>query len=180
MTTLPVTIAHLAGRTDVSGARLERAVATIVGRAPTVRPALDAVVEELAARGRRGIPLLRDILARQDRSGIRKTGLERRFEHVLAGAGEAPMVPQLDLGGHAWIGRVDYVDRALLLLVEVDSVTHHSSRADQLRDAARDAALLAAGYRKVIRIPEEWLWHEPWRVVEAIRAARRELRMLAA
>jgi very-short-patch-repair endonuclease len=108
------------------------------------------------------------------------TGLERRFETILRNAGERPMERQVDLGGHSWVGRVDYLDRSLLLVAEIDSVTFHSSRPDVLRDAERDTTLLAAGWRKVLRIPEEWIWYEPWRVVEAVREARRALRTAAA
>ena len=75
---------------------------------------------------------------------------------------------------------MDFVDRSLKLVAEVDSLTFHSSKADQLRDAAPDEALLCAGWRKVIRIAEEWVWYEPATAVAAVRDARRELRSAAA
>jgi very-short-patch-repair endonuclease len=180
VTSLPVTIVHLAGQAHLRDARLARAVASVVGRAPSLLPVLDQALDEMSTPGRPGIRRLRAILAQQDRSGVRTTGLERRFAQLLAEAGEPPMERQVDLGGHAWIGRVDCVDRALRLVAEIDSITYHSSRADQLRDAARDEALLAAGWRKVVRIAEEWIWYEPARAVALVREARRELRAAAA
>ena len=180
VTSLPVTIFHLAGQPDVRPQRIARIVATVVGHSPTLLPVFDQTLVELAKSGRRGITLMREVLANQDRSGIKTTGLERRFEHILRQAGQAPMERQVDVGGHSWIGRVDYLDRDLLLIAEVDSITFHSSHADQLRDEARDEALLAAGYRKVIRIAEEWLWYDPELAVAKVRQARRELRASAA
>jgi len=180
VTTLPLTLLHLAGAPDVGYGRLSRVVGTVLGRAPSLLPALDATVAELARSGRPGIRLLRTVLAEQGRAEVPLTGLERRFERILRDAGEPPMERQVDLGGHSWIGRVDYLDRQLLLVTEIDSITFHSSRADQLRDRERDERLLAAGYRKVVRIPEEWIWYEPFRVVHEIREARRSLRTSAA
>ena len=42
-----------------------------------------------------------------------ESGLEARFMQILADAGEPPLERQVDLGGHDWIGRVDFLDRAL-------------------------------------------------------------------
>jgi very-short-patch-repair endonuclease len=179
VTSLPVTVFHLAGA-GLPYARLARIVATVIGRSPGLVPAFDRTLEELAERGRPGITVMRAVLSQQDRSGVKTTGLERRFEAILRNAGEAPMERQVDVGGHSWIGRVDYIDRVLGLIVEVDSLTFHSSQADQLRDGVRDDALLAAGCRKVLRIAEEWVWHEPHRAVAEVRAARNELRTSAA
>jgi very-short-patch-repair endonuclease len=179
VTSLPVTLIHLAG-VGAPYARLARTVSTVVGRQPSLLPVFDRTLEELAKRGRPGITVMRAILAQQDRSGIKTTGLERRFEAILRNAGEVPMERQVDVGGHSWIGRVDYLDRRLRLIAEIDSITFHSSQADQLRDAARDESLLAAGYRKVLRIAEEWVWYEPDRVIAEVRGARHALRSSAA
>jgi very-short-patch-repair endonuclease len=78
------------------------------------------------------------------------------------------------------VGTVDYVDDDLGLLVEVDSELHHTSLLDQQRDAERDAAMLAAGFRKVVRVFEEDIWQRPWVALEAIRLVRRELGSRAA
>jgi very-short-patch-repair endonuclease len=180
VTTLPVTLLQLAGTGAVSYARLDRIVGTILGRAPALLAVFESTLAELARSGRPGVRLFREVLAQQELTSVPLTGLERRFETILRNAGERPMERQVDLGGHSWVGRVDYLDRSLLLVAEIDSVTFHSSRPDVLRDAERDTNLLAAGWRKVLRIPEEWIWYEPWRVVEAVREARRALRTAAA
>ncbi len=106
--------------------------------------------------------------------------MEARFERVLRDAGQRPLERQVDLGGHGWLGRVDYLDRALLLLVEVDSELHHTSPEDCARDQARDHALLEAGFRKVVRIGEESIWLRPWEAVHQIVTARAELGRRAA
>jgi len=81
------------------------------------------------------------------------------------------------VGGASWLGRVDYLDDTLRIPFEIDSVAHHTSLGDRRRDAERDASMLAAGFREIVRIPEEEIWYEPWRVVEAVRAARQEARI---
>jgi very-short-patch-repair endonuclease len=108
-----------------------------------------------------------------------QSGLEIRFEQILERAGERPMERQADLGGHDWIGRVDYIDWTLLLIVEIDSAAHHTSVTDRALDAERDKALIAAGFRAVLRIPSEDVWSYPERVVAAVRQARLQLRQAA-
>lgn len=78
------------------------------------------------------------------------------------------------MGGAEWIGRVDYLDE-LGILYEVDSERYHLAPTDARHDAARDAALLAAGFCAVVRIPEDDIWHHPERVVAAVLAARRRI-----
>ncbi|HEX2701508.1 MAG TPA: hypothetical protein VHM89_15010, partial [Acidimicrobiales bacterium] len=41
------------------------------------------------------------------------SGLEARFARLLAEAGGAPLEAQVDVGGHEWVGRVDFLDRSL-------------------------------------------------------------------
>jgi very-short-patch-repair endonuclease len=161
--------------------RLERLLDTVITKSPAMLPALHDMLDELGCRGRPGIAAMRRLLAERPRgTRVPASGLERRFERLLADAGEPPLERQVDVGGASWLGRVDYADRSLLLLVEIDSVLHHTSVSDQRRDAERDAALLSAGYRKVLRITEEDIWHRPWLAVGAVRNARRTLRRLAA
>ena len=173
--TLPYLLFQLAGseRPD----RVERALNTICTRSPAVHVRLHQLLPELAEHGRNGIVLMREWLERNP-PGSRPvaSGLEGRFDRILREAGERPLDRQVDLGGHDWIGRVDFVDRELWILFEVDSLLHHSSELDVARDAERDAALLDAGFRAVVRIPEEWIWYERDRVVERVRRARRDAR----
>jgi very-short-patch-repair endonuclease len=169
--TLPFLLFQLAG--SEYPARVERLVDSVITKSPAVLTRLHQLLPELAERGRNGIVLMRELLAeRPPGTRVVASGLEARFERILRDAGERPLERQVDVGGHEWIGRVDFVDRELGAVFEVDSVTHHSSVVDAAHDNARDEALLAAGWRSVQRIPEEWIWHEPWRALAAVQRTR--------
>ena len=170
--TLPFLLYQLAGteRPD----RVERALNTICTRSPAVLKRLHELLPELAEHGRNGIVFMRDWLDRNP-PGSRPvaSGLEGRFQRILSEAGERPLERQVDVGGHDWIGRVDFADLEIGALFEVDSLLHHTSELDQAHDAERDAQLLAAGWRSVSRIAEEWIWYEPDRAVTIVREVRR-------
>jgi very-short-patch-repair endonuclease len=136
----------------------------------------DRTVRELAGRGRKGSTTLRALNAERGPTYRPPgSGQERRFEQILVRHGEPPMRRQVDVGDEEWTGRVDYVDRDLPLIAEVQSERHHSSLVDRAADARRLAALRAAGFH-VIEVWDTQLWHEPDSVVAAVRAARGEVR----
>lgn len=169
---LPYLLFQLAGseRPD----RVERALATIVTRSPAVLVRLHELLPELAEHGRNGIVFMREWLKRNPvGSRVVASGLEGRFERILRESGQRPLERQVDLGGHEWIGRVDFVDLEFMIVFEVDSLIHHTSELDAALDAERDAELLAAGFRAVVRIAEEWIWYERERAVALVREARR-------
>ncbi|MCU1485607.1 MAG: Protein of unknown function (DUF559)/Domain of unknown function [Actinomycetia bacterium] len=174
-TTLPRTIFDLAG-TGMHGGRMRQLVNTVVTRSPAMLPALHRTLDELACRGRPGITLMREVLA-ENPIGTRvpASGLEARVLQIARNAGIHDMVCQVDVGGHSWLGRVDFAILRLRLLIEVDSVIHHSSPMDVARDTARDEALLAEGWAKVLRIREEDVWPRPYVVARQLRDAIREL-----
>lgn len=172
---LPFLLYQLAG--IVHPARAERALDTVTTRSPAVLVRLHELLPELAERGRNGIVFMRDYLDRNPiGTRVVESGLEKRFERIIREAGEAPLERQVDVGGHEFIGRVDYLDRELSIIFEVDSELHHTSPLDVERDAVRDEALLAAGFRAVERIRGEWIWNEPERAVAVVRDARRRIR----
>jgi very-short-patch-repair endonuclease len=178
-TTLPRTLVDLAS--VVHPDRLERIVDNVITKSPAMLPALHSTFQELAKRGRKGIASMRRILdERPAGTTVPASGLERRFEEILKNAGLHPLRRQVDVGGHSWLGRVDYVDDAHRFVVEIDSELHHTSLSDKRRDDDRDRALLDAGYREVLRITDTTIWQRPWEVVEAVRDTRRRLRDLAA
>jgi very-short-patch-repair endonuclease len=116
--------------------------------------------------------LLRLIEARPPGYRPAESGLERRFEKIMADAGEAPFERQVDLGDHdGWIGRVDFVDRARRIVVEVQSDLFHSGLVDRARDRERIARLRRAGWI-VVEVWEDEIWQRPNRVVAKVRAAR--------
>jgi very-short-patch-repair endonuclease len=158
--------------------RLERVVDNVVAKSPGMLRALHTMLAELAEHGRDGIVAMREVLEERPNGYIAPaSGLEARFRGILIEAGEAPFDRQVDLGRHEWIGRVDFVDLDLGLIVEIDSALHHTSRLDQLHDEARDEALLAAGWRRVLRIRDVEVWGNPSKVVRKVRQARAELRL---
>lgn len=173
--TLPYLLFQLAGseRPD----RVERALNTVCTRSPAVLVRLHQLLPELAEHGRNGIVFMREWLHRNP-PGSRPvaSGLEGRFRQILLEAGQAPLERQVDVGGHEWIGRSDFIDRELAIIFEVDSLLHHTSELDAALDAERDARLLAAGFQAVVRIPEEWIWYDRDRVVARVREARHHVR----
>lgn len=108
-----------------------------------------------------------------------ESGLEHRVASILRNAGEKPFERQVEVGDDdGWVGRVDYCDRELRVIVEVQSDLYHSARVDRTRDAERIARLRRAGWI-VVEIREFDIFHRPDRVVAAVRAARRAARMRA-
>lgn len=175
VTTLPRTLFDLAG---VRGARFERtkrAVENAVSRNPAVLPALHRMLAELAACGRPGIADMRTILDGWPPGCVPPaSGLEARAIALLEEAGIFAD-RQVDLGGEAWVGRVDLRLRGAPVVVEVDSVVHHSSPSDRQRDRLRDEQLAALGLT-VVRVTEEQVFTRPWevplQVAEAVAACR--------
>ncbi|HEX2043069.1 MAG TPA: type IV toxin-antitoxin system AbiEi family antitoxin domain-containing protein [Acidimicrobiales bacterium] len=175
VTTLPRTLFDLAG---VRGARFERtkrAVENAVSSNPAVLTGLRRMLDELAARGRPGIADMREILQGWPPGYVPPaSGLEARAIALLEEAGIVAD-RQVDLGGENWIGRVDLRITGAPVVVEVDSVVHHTSPSDRERDQRRDAQLAELGLT-VVRITEEDVFVRPWvvplRVAEAIAAAR--------
>jgi len=170
------TICDLAGR--VRFERLDLSFERLVSRRLLRVEQLHRHVASLPLRGgAKGTAALRRLVLTHD--PLRpptESNLERRFEKVLADAGDPPFERQVDLGDDdGWIGRVDFLDRELRLVVEVQSALFHSSRADKARDETRFARLHRAGWT-VIEINELDIWYHPDRVITAVRTARRAAR----
>lgn len=135
-------------------------------------------LHELGARlptkgGTRGVRALRLLVAARP-PGFRpaESNLEHRFEAILRDAGDAPFERQVDLGDDSgWVGRVDFLDRRLRIVVEVQSDLHHTGLVDRTRDEVRLARLRRAGWC-VVEVTEHEVWHRPRLVVERVRAAR--------
>lgn len=169
--TLPVLLYQLAATCP----RFERVADTVVGRSPAVLRAMHDLLPEMAAKGRNGITAMRAYLDVRPAGARVPTGLERRFETIVAEAGMRPFERQIDVGGHEWTGRVDYLDRELRLIVEIQSATYHDSFLDRAADEARVGDLLAAGFRGVLMLPERLVWYARDDAVAAVRLARRAL-----
>lgn len=112
------------------------------------------------------------ILARPDGYRPADSNLELRMEKVLAEAGEAPFERQVVVGDDdGVIGRVDFLDRRLKVIVEVQSHLFHTGLVDAARDAERIDRLRRAGWI-VVLVTDEEVWHRKAEVVARIRAAR--------
>lgn len=154
--------------------RAERVLDNALARKLVDLRILRLVAIELLEHGRAGSALMRRLLEERGVDYIPPaSGLEALFFSLLVMASLELPERQVDLGGAAWEGRVDYYYRRLRLIIEIDSELHHTSKLDAEADARRDAALRAAGFR-VLRITEEQLKRRPWEVVALVRAALAE------
>ncbi len=130
------------------------------------------MMDDLAERGRRGITLMRELLAvRGPDYRPNDTNLEDRFQQLAREAGLHDLERQRNLLDREWLGRVDFVDERRMLVIEVDSAFCHGALIDEASDAARTDALTAAGYR-VERFTDTEIWFDPQSTVARLRTIR--------
>lgn len=133
------------------------------------------LTEAMARQGRNGLRSMRKALDdRDDDLPTPQSNNERRFEMIALDGGITTLRRQVDIYGPAWIGRVDYCDTRLPLIVEIHSERYHTSWAQRQADAERIARLEAAGYTVVVVWDYE-IWTMPDVVVERIHRARQRL-----
>jgi hypothetical protein len=133
---------------------------------------LHGMLDEMAARGRSGIGVMRAVLADRGHEYIPPaSGLESRVVQLLARAGLPPLRRQVDTGGSQWIGRVDFRDEVVPFILEVQSERFHASLIDQQLDDRRVGALRAAGF-VVSELTDTDVWTRPTRVVDVVREGR--------
>ncbi len=157
--------------------RAARAVETAWSKRLLSGRSLRRVHDELAARGRTGTVALREFLATHPDGWIPPaSGLEARVAQILAEGGLGRFRRQVDLGdGTRWVGRVDLVHEQLPLVVEVQSERYHEALLDRAHDAARRAALEAAGF-VVVEIWDTAAWYRRAEVLEVVRDGLRRAR----
>jgi hypothetical protein len=130
-------------------------------------------LEALAASGRNGIVLLRQLLeTRPDDYTPPASNLEGRVKDILAGAGLGAWRRQVDTGGESWTGRVDFRHERLPVIVEVQSERYHSALTDRADDERRRQKLEAEGF-VVVEIWDTLVWFHRPDVVAVVRAAVR-------
>jgi len=164
---------------DVAGIvhpkRTEIVLDAALAMSPGLIIVLHRMLEELAASGRAGITVMRELLAVRPLDYIAgASGLERRALKLAEEAG-VRIERQVNLGGTDWIGRFDgrFVENGRPL--EIDSARHHTTITDKERDAQRDADAREAGFPDVLRITEELLWANPEEVKRILRRESRSL-----
>ncbi|CAN5828828.1 hypothetical protein BH23ACT5_BH23ACT5_17120 [soil metagenome] len=133
------------------------------------------LVDTLSRQGRNGLCDLRKLLDdREDGATPPQSNNERRFEYIARTGGITTLRRQVDIRTPTWIGRVDYCDCEVPLIVEIHSERYHTSWAQRRADAARVDQLETAGYTVVIVWDHE-IWHSPDSVLERVRKARARL-----
>ena len=96
--------------------------------------------------------------------------MEARFRDLVRTAGLPEPVRQFDAGDEeTWIGRADVAYPPARLLIELDSLLHHSSKLDREADDARDRKLEAAGWRVVRFTWDDLVARPDWVVAELRR-----------
>lgn len=133
---------------------------------------LHEMVEDIRQRGRAGTRIMRACAAtRLPGTSPTESRQEQRFEAVLDDANVKRFRRQVVVGGHEPIGRVDFSDDDLTLLVEVNSLKYHTAPTDRARDERRYEALVAAGFT-VLVVWEDDLWRDPRAVIDVVHRAR--------
>jgi very-short-patch-repair endonuclease len=164
---IPFDIAAL-GDTNGAARALDRGWARHILNHSTSQRMLD----ELAERGRKGITLMRELLAERGPDyRPNDTNLEDRFHDLCKVVGLVLERQRnlLDMG--EWLGRVDFVSEKLMLVIEVDSAIYHDAIIDQKTDEARRAALVAAGYR-VHSFTDTEIFHDRQGTLRRLRVIR--------
>jgi hypothetical protein len=166
------TLFDLAGLPDMHPLKLARSVDNAWGKRLTTGPLLHDMLDELRGRGRRGIGLMREVLAARGRDYLPpESSLERRFHALLAEDGQAPMDRQVNLGGDQWLARVDAYDWSARVIAQVHSDRYHRALLDRQHDDAQLVALIAAGF-VIVEVWEEEVWYRGDIVKDRVRRAR--------
>jgi len=133
----------------------ERALDNCLARKLVTLDAVRSAVLVLGRRGRTGIAVMRQLLdERADAYVAPESGLEVRALEIIRAAALPEPARQVDVGdADGWVGRVDLAYPAHRLVIEIDSVVHHSTLIDRRADEVRDHRLRAAGWR-VERVTE--------------------------
>jgi hypothetical protein len=168
VTTPARTLFDLAG--VIHPGRVERALDHALSTGLARLGQVQVVFAELARRGRRGTATMRELLDVRGEGYVAPSSeLEALARTVFAAAGLPEPSAEVDLGDDDdWIGRVDLVFLPERLVVELDSMRHHSALLDRLSDTDRTRRLRAAGWR-VKRVSWWDLVERPEEIVAEVR-----------
>jgi len=156
--------------------RVERALDHAWGRRLLTGAAMHRVADDLRRHGRAGSALVGRLLReRPVDHRAAESALERRFEQLARDVGVTTLDRQVDVGGEAWLGRSDFRDREVRLVVFVDGELWHAGATDRERDDQQVEALRAAGV-EVERFGEFDVWYRPTEVQRRLLAARHRAR----
>jgi very-short-patch-repair endonuclease len=154
VTTPARTILDLAG--SLPGRELERAVAEAIALRGTTSAALLALARSRRHALRPGVHRVRALLAGDTDPARTRSVAEERFLELVRTTGLPEPETNVRLGRY----EVDFLWRALRLVVEIDGFVFHSAPGRAEADRRRDADLEAAGYH-VLRFTWRELQNEP-------------------
>jgi very-short-patch-repair endonuclease len=171
VTTPARTIVDLAGRPDVSAARMDAIVVAAHRERKVTVSQVAAVVGELGRAGRPGIRKLDKVFeARAPGPPIPASELEEQLHVVLRLAGlDHLAVPQHPLPAGPLVGFADAAFPLAKLIIEADGRRWHSQEEDMERDRERDLQAAIQGWLTV-RLMHRHLRRDPGRRAEQIRA----------
>ena len=133
------------------------------------------LVDTMSRNGRNGLAALRKLLVdRSDDAMPPQSNNERRFETIAWRAGITTLERQVVVKVASWMGRVDYRDTEVPLIVEIQSERYHTTSAHRAADAVRIRKLEEAGYTVVVVWDYE-IWENPTAVMDRIKVARSRL-----
>jgi hypothetical protein len=134
---------------------------------------LHATLDELRRRGRPLVATMRELIEARPADYLPpESGLEARFQQILARDGQRPLRRQVDTGdGTRWMGRVDFRDDRCPYVAQIDGDRYHRALLDREADAIQTAALVEAGY-VVDRIRAHDVWHRAHEVCTRVRRGR--------
>src|SRR5262245_23441973 len=160
--------------------RAERAVDAAWSRGLLSGRSCRLFLEAMAASGRNGIVLLRQLLeTRPDDYIPPASNLEGRVKDILAGAVLGEWRRQMDTGGETWSGRVDFRHALLPAIIEVQSERYHKALTYEADDQRRVEQLKADGFA----VAEVWdtdVWLHKHVVIAAAHTVVAEARALLA
>lgn len=133
---------------------------------------LHEMVEDIHKRGRGGTVLMRALAEeRQPGSSATESRNEKQLEDLLAARGARPLRRQVVVGGHEPVGRCDHRDDQLPLVVETNSLEHHTSPSDRGADESRYEQLMDARFTIGV-IWDDDLWKNPRGATDTVELAR--------
>lgn len=176
VTTVERTLFDLA--MEIHPRRLERILDNALERRLTNVRKLQRMLSELDAPGRKGIGVMRRLIAARVAADYRPTEseLEELFLALLRDHGIVLPRRQVDLGDvERWIGHVDFVWSELGVVVEVCGRLGHESLTSRIDDDLREEALKKAGFKEVLWFDYDDITRRPRQVARTVRATLAEV-----
>ncbi len=164
---------QIAGMRSIGNGRLARAVDAAWADRLVTYSTLTAVHRLMSRQGRGGLVRFRELVEERGPGYVPPaSNLEARFTEILARAGRTPMRRQVDCSGEAgWIGRVDFKDLDLPLVVEVQSERFHIGLSVERADIERVERLEGSGL-EVLEVTDIDIFQRPAEVLSAVDEAR--------